>query len=359
MIHHFRAARPRAAPAEFSGKHLVAETVHISIAEATTLLTAAFQGAGAEAPVASSVARALVAAEAEGQVGHGFSRVADYAAQVRSGKIAAAAEVSVTRTAPAALFIDAKCGFAYPALDAAFEAGVPLAREMGIALMAVGNSHHCGALSVQVTRIAEAGLIGLMVTNAPRAIAPWGARDPFFGTNPIAFATPREGGPPLVIDLSLSTVARGKVMAAKKAGTQIPLGWALDAQGAPTTDPEAALAGSMVPIGEAKGTALALMVEILAAALTGSAFSSEAGSFFDAEGPAPRVGQTLIAIDPGAQSDYAARITVLLDALQATEGARLPGQRRLAAMARAEAEGLHVPAAFIALARELAGVARA
>ena len=335
----------------------MADTVRISIPEARSLLTAAFRGIGVAEPVAASVARALVSAEAEGQVGHGFSRLADYAAQVQSGKINAAAEVRVSRRGPASLLLDARLGFAYPALDAAFEEGVPLAREMGIAVMAVSNSHHCGALSVQVERFAEEGLIAIMVANAPKAIAPWGASKPLFGTNPIAFATPVSNSPPLLIDLSLSKVARGKVMAAKKAGRDIPPNWALDEHGNPTTDAEAALKGTMVPIGEAKGTALALMVEILSAAFTGSALSSEAGSFFDADGNAPRVGQTLIAIDPGAQSDYPVRVGHLLEIISAMDGARLPGERRRAAIVRAETEGLDVPAAFIAQARELAGSA--
>lgn len=335
----------------------MAETIRITMPEATSLLTAAFRGVGVAEPVAASVARALVSAEAEGQVGHGFSRLGDYVAQVQSGKINAAAEVKVSRRAPASVHVDAGLGFAYPALDAAYDVGVPLAREMGMAVVAVGNSHHCGALSVQVERFARDGLIAIMVANAPKAIAPWGASKPLFGTNPIAFASPVAGAAPLVIDLSLSKVARGKVMAARKAGREIPPNWALDESGNPTTDAEAALKGTMVPIGEAKGTALALMVEILAAALTGSALSSEAGSFFDAEGPAPRVGQTILAIDPGVQADYAERVRQLLGMISAMDGARLPGERRSASVARATAEGLEVPAAFIMQARDLAGFA--
>ncbi|MEO0485783.1 MAG: Ldh family oxidoreductase [Pseudomonadota bacterium] len=316
-------------------------TVHMTLAAATALISEALETAGARAAVARSVARALVAAEAEGQVGHGFSRVADYAAQLQSGKVNAGAEVRVEARGAASLLIDAECGFAYPALDAAIEAGLPLADSAGVAVMAVGNSHHCGALSVQVDRIARAGFIAIMVANTPKAIAPWGAKDAVFGTNPIAFATPRVGDAPMVIDLSLSVVARGKVMNAARAGQPIPEGWALDAAGNATTDAQAALAGTMVPIGEAKGTALALMVELLAAAFTGSAFSSEATSFFAAEGAPPRVGQTLIALKPG--GDYAERAEALLASIADMPGARLPGARRLAALARAEAEGLLVP----------------
>lgn len=330
-------------------------TVNISLSDARELLTAAFANIGVPLAAASSVAAALVAAEAEGQVGHGFSRVADYAAQAQSGKINASVTPAVSKRGPASVFVDAECGFAFPALDAALEAGIPLAREMGIAVMAIGNSHHCGALSTTVERIADAGLIGIMVANTPKAIAPWGAKKPIFGTNPIAFATPRASGAPLVIDLSLSKVARGKVMAARKAGTSIPEGWALDADGQATTDPEAALTGTMVPIGEAKGTALALMVEIMATALTGSAPSAQAGSFFNADGPAPRVGQTLIAIDPGGQADYREKVAALLDGITELEGTRLPGARRRASLAAAEANGLNVPVVFIDQARNLAG----
>jgi len=191
-----------------------------------------------------------------------------------------------------------------------------------------GGPGEKGGFPAEVDRFAEAGLIAIMLANAPKAIAPWGAREAVFGTNPIAFATPVAGAAPLVIDLSLSRVARGKVMAAKKAGTEIPQDWALDRNGRPTTAPEDALNGTMLPIGQAKGTALALMVELLAASLSGSAFSHQAGSFFDPDGSPPRVGQTVICIDPGVQSDYAARVGGLLETISALEGARLPGERR-------------------------------
>jgi len=334
----------------------MAETVQISLDEARALIAAALTPAGVGAVAAASTAAALVAAEAEGQVGHGFSRLGDYAAQARSGKVNVAAEITTRHRAAASLLIDADCGFAFPALDAALTAGLPVARTQGIAIMAVTNSHHCGALSVQVDRIARAGLIGLMLANSPKAIAPWGAAQPVYGTNPIAFGVPRASADPLVIDLSLSNVARGKVMAAARAGQPIPEGWALDADGAPTTDAAAALEGTMVPIGGAKGTALALMVEVLTSVFTGAALSVEASSFFAADGPAPRVGQTLIAIKPGADTDFAGRLETLLGQIVGQEGARLPGERRLAALARAEAHGLAVPAPQIALARRLADI---
>ncbi len=330
------------------------ETTVISISHAKDLIHAALTAAGVPADVAASVSEALVAAEAEGQVGHGFSRLGDYVSQVRSGKVNVDAKITLRARGPASLLIDADQGFAFPALDVALAAGIPLAKETGIAVMAVANSHHCGALSVQVEKMAAAGLIGIMVANAPKAIAPWGGTKPLFGTNPIAFATPQANGAPLVIDLSLSRVARGKVMNAHKANEPIPLGWALDVFGKPTTDPEAALAGTMLPIGEAKGTALALMVEILAAAFTGSAFSHQAGSFFSADGPAPRVGQTLIALRPDAESDFLARVSELLATIEAMDGVRLPGARRRQVIQKAEVEGLSVRTPLITLARSLA-----
>lgn len=330
------------------------DKTRIAIADAKALIHAALAALGVSDAVCASVAAALVAAEAEGQSGHGFSRLGDYAAQVRSGKININAKITTTLRGSASLLIDADQGFAFPALDTALSAGLQVADTMGIAIMAIANSHHCGALSVQVEKIANAGMIGLMVANAPKAIAPWGAKVPFFGTNPIAFATPQAGGAPLVIDMSLSKVARGKVMNAHKTNQPIPLGWALDADGKPTTDAKAALDGTMLPIGEAKGTALALMVEILAAVFSGSGFSHQAGSFFTADGPAPRVGQTLIAIRPDTNSDYLARVSVLLDAIQELEGARLPGTRRREAMRSAETDGLLVPTHYLKIAHSLA-----
>lgn len=332
------------------------ETETLSIQAAEALIQAVLERSGASSVAALSTAKALVAAEAEGQVGHGFSRLADYVAQLRSGKIAGGAVPSCVGEGTAALVIDAGHGLAYPALDLAIARGTEAADRFGCATIAVARSHHCGALSVQVERIARAGQIGLMMANAPAAIAPWGSNVPVFGTNPIAFAAPRRDGPPLVIDLSLSKVARGKVMHARKSGQPIPLGWALDPEGSPTTDPEAALAGSMVPIGEAKGTALALMVEILAAVLPGASPSTSVTSFFTADGPPPNAGQFLMALKPADTLAFVDRLEPVLAGIAALEGARLPGTRRAAAIKRAESEGIAVPRHYLDLARQLGEV---
>ncbi len=221
---------------------------------------------------AKSVARALVMAEAEGLKGHGLSRVPVYAAQAKIGKVDGFATPAMTRPKPSMLAVDAAHGFAYPAMDARHCGASGLARAQGVAVAAIRRSHHCGAAGHPVERLAEAGLVALMFANTPGAIAPWGGSKAVFGTNPIAFACPHPGAAPIVVDLSLSKVARGNIMAAKQRGEAIPDGWALDQEGKPTTDPDAALRGTMLPLGDAKGTALALMVELLAAGLTGSQF---------------------------------------------------------------------------------------
>ncbi|WP_425093417.1 Ldh family oxidoreductase [Tropicimonas sp. S265A] len=333
------------------------DTETLSLNDARALVRDAFLRVGVPEAAAQSVASALVAAEAEGQVGHGFSRLEDYVAQVRSGKIIADAEVAISQPAPGLINVDAGYGFAFPALDAGIARGIEVARTQGTAAISIARSHHCGALSVSVEKIARAGLVGLMVANSPVAIAPWGAKTPLYGTNPIAFSAPRSSAPPLVIDLSLSRVARGKVLNAKKAGKPIPEGWALDADGQPTTDAQAALKGSMQPIGGPKGTALALMVEVLSTVMTGANFSADAGSFFTADGTRPGVGHFLTLYRPPQGIDaFAARLETLLEAIAAMDGARLPGSRRLEAIARAERDGLRVPVHYLRVARNLAGV---
>ncbi|HET6520489.1 MAG TPA: Ldh family oxidoreductase [Geminicoccaceae bacterium] len=323
--------------------------VSLRLDEARRLVEAVFLGADTSPDNAASVAAALVLAEADGQKGHGLSRVAAYADQARSGKVDGRAVPEVRRTRPGAIHVDARCGFAYPALDAGVAAAVAAAPEAGAVAVAIGNSHHFGVAGHPVERLARRGLVGLAFGNTPAAIPPWGGVRPLFGTNPIALACPRRDADPLVIDLSLSKVARGRVMLAAQRGEAIPEGWALDADGRPTTDPEAALAGAMLPMGDAKGAALVLMVEILAAALSGSHFGFEAGSFFTAEGPPPRVGQLLLALDPaafGGGGTFLGRIEALAAAVLAQPGTRLPGRRRFELRHRAERDGLLVPEAL-------------
>ncbi len=316
----------------------------LTLDEARALVARTLQRSRTSAANAAAVARALVAAEADGLKGHGLSRVPTYAAQAKVGKVDGFATPVVSTPRPALVLLDAAAGFAYPALDAARVPLIEATRREGIAAAAIRRSHHCGAAGHTVEALAGEGLVALFFANTPAAIAPWGGKRGLYGTDPIAFACPLPGEAPLVVDLSLSKVARGNILAAKQKGEPIPEGWALNAAGAPTTDPNEALAGTMVPIGEAKGTVLALMVELLAAGLTGANYASEASSFLDAEGPPPGTGQLIIAFDPMAigGKETVARFATLAAMIEGEPGARLPGRRRLTKRAAAEANGIVV-----------------
>ena len=292
---------------------------------------------------ARSVARALVGAEADGLKGHGLSRVPMYAAQAKVRKVDGLALPLVTRPRPGLIAVDAGYGFAFPALEAAEAALRDAVKTQGVAAAGIKRSSHAGAASQPVERLAQQGLVALMLVNTPAAMAPWGGSKAVFGTNPIAFACPLPGRAPLVIDLSLSKVARGNVMAAKQRGERLPPGWALDEKGQPTSDPDAALRGTMLPMGDAKGIALALMVELLAAGLVGANYAAEASSYLDAKGAPSGTGQLLIAFDPSGFGNHAlGRFGVLAVAIESQQGARLPGERRLALRAKAKAEGLTI-----------------
>ena len=331
-------------------------TTKIAAVELETLIAAALAASKTSEANARSVARALAQAEIDGQKGHGLSRVPIYAAQARAGKVDGHATPEPRQTRPGALMVDVRNGFVFPALDIAIARLPEMARSVGIAAAGFVRSHHFGVVGRHVERLAEAGLIALAFGNTPKAMAPWGGRQPVFGTNPLAFAAPQRGRAPIVVDLALSQVARGKILTAAQKGEPIPAGWAVDEQGAPTTDAKVALKGALQPIGGAKGAALALMVEVLAVALTGANFAFEASSFFDAEGPPPAVGQLLIAIDPDAfagREAFADRIAVLAGTIE-TASARLPGSRRLAMREEAQREGVTVDAGLLAEVRALA-----
>ncbi len=335
-------------------------TIRLSLQELRALAETALIASRTAPSNAREVALALVAADADGLSSHGVSRVPAYADQALAGKVDGEAVPEVTQPAPSVVRVDARRGFAYPAITAGLARGSAVAAATGLAAVGIARSHHFGAAGYHAERAAQNGLVALIFGNTPAAIAPWGGSRPLFGTNPIACAFPRRDHPPLVIDLSLSKVARGKVMIASQRGQPIPEGWALDADGRPTTDPQAALAGTMLPMGDAKGAALVLMVELLAAALTGSNYGYEASSFFDAKGPPPEVGQLLLLLDPRAfgAGQFAPRVEVLLSQILAQPGARLPGERRLAARALAQREGIELTDALHADLQQRARRAR-
>ncbi len=317
---------------------------------------AALTRAGASRAMADATAHALVGAEMAGLGGHGLSRVQLYAQHLKEGRANGTAEPRIVHEKGAACLIDAQGGLAYLAMELATREASRRAREFGVAFCGVTHSHHCGAMDHHLAPLAAAGLIGIGFTNSPAAINAWGGKKPLFGTNPVAAVFPRKNAAPLVIDLSLTEVARGKIMVAAKEGKAIPPGWALDAEGKPTTDAKAALTGSMAAIGGVKGVLLALMVELLCCALTGAQFGFENDSFFEPGRPAS-IGHALLAIDPGALAGSAAyeeRIETLIAAMLADDTVRLPGERRLKLAAKAGAEGIAVADALMLQLRELA-----
>lgn len=332
----------------------------LSIADLTELAARALKRAGASKTMATATAQALVVAEAEGLSGHGLSRVALYAQHLREGRADGRAKPKIVRKTGACCLIDAGGGLAFPAAALAVKEVIKRAQRYGIAFAGVTNSHHFGAAAYHLAPIAAAGMAGIALTNSPAAINAWGGKKAFFGTNPIAAIFPRRNAAPVVVDLSLTEVTRGKIMLMAKEGKEIPLGWAVDRDGNPTTSAQAALTGSLTAIGGVKGTALALMVEALCVALTGAALSHENDSYFE-PGNKPRIGHAIIAINPqslaGADA-YFTRIEDMVSQMLVDEGVRLPGARRQLATVRAQAEGITIADGLHQELRKLAGRSR-
>jgi (2R)-3-sulfolactate dehydrogenase (NADP+) len=331
--------------------------VKVPLDELRRLVAGALARAGANAAMAESTAQALVLAEAQAMPSHGLSRVAQYAAQLRNGRVVGSAVPAVVRRVGGALVVDAGEGLAFPACDLAVREAIAAARTQGVVFVGVVRSHHAGVMVDHLRPLAAAGLVGLGFANSPAAMPAAGGRHPIFGTNPIAAVFPRRAADPLLIDLSLSEAARGKVMVAAREGRPIPAGWALDAQGNPTTDAQAALAGSMLPIGAVsspKGAMLALVVELLVTAVIGARFGFEASSFFVDEGNRPGIGQAFVALDPAALAGsdaYLDRLEVLVAQMQQDPDVRLPGARREALRRSALRDGVDVPDAVLAQLR--------
>lgn len=322
-----------------------------SLADLTAHTAACLERAGANAAMALSTARMLVAAEAQGLASHGLSRAPQYAAHLRNGRVNPEARPKVIHERGGACLIDAEEGLAFPACDLAIAEAIERARINGVAFAGVTRSHHFGVAALHLEAVAAAGMVGLAMGNSPAAMPAWGGKRALFGTNPIAAIFPRRDGTPITVDLSLSEVARGKLMVAARDGKPIPEGWALDKDGNPTTDPKAGMAGMMCPAGGVKGAMLAMVVELLACSLTGAAFGFEADSFFEAEGNRPRIGQAFLVVDPGALAGtdvYLERVETLVAAMCQDDSVRIPGDRRRALAAASGENGIEVPASVIA-----------
>ena len=318
--------------------------ITLTLAQVEQLAQSALEGAGASPVNAASVARSTLRAERDGIRSHGLMYVPIYAEHVVCGKVDGIAVPEVTRTRPGAICVDAKSGFAHPAIDAGWSELIGATRANGVAAMTIKNSYNCGVLGHHAERLAEDGLIGLCFTHAPASIAPIGGKKPVIGTNPLSIAVPDgNGGATLVIDQSASAIAKSEIMLRSRKGEDIEPGWALDENGNPTTDANAALKGSMVPSGGYKGFGAGLLVEILAACMSGANLSKDASPFAGTKGGPPGTGQCFVAFDPGAFSEnFAERLQGLASAITDQDGARLPGARRIANRQKLEEIGIAV-----------------
>lgn len=322
------------------------------------LACAALEKAGAHSKMADAAARHLVQAESQGLPTHGMSRVPFYCSMLRNGRADGAAHPALVAERAGTCLIDNRDGLPYVSVEWAVGELIQRARRNAIAFAGIRNSSHVGVMGIHLLPVAQAGLVGLAFTNSPAAIPAWGGKKAIFGTNPVAAIFPRAGKDPIVVDLALTTVVRGRIMMAMRKGERIPEGWALDRHGRPTTDPKEAIEhGSLFPIGGVKGAMLALTFELLCAALTGAAIGPEADSFFAEQGNRPRIGQAFLAIDPAAlagMETFTERVERLVAAMLADPEVRLPGERRFAAEKAARKSGIEVPDDLLAQIEKLA-----
>jgi len=292
---------------------------------------AALEHHGAAPWIAASVAHAVRKAESVGNKICGLYYLESYCQQLASGRVKGDVEPVVSHPRPGAVVVDAKFGFAQPAFQRALPEAVTAARTCGVASLAVGHAHTCTSLGYFTEQIAMQGLIGLGLTNASPIVAPPGGKTRVIGTNPIAFSVPDgQGGIAMQFDQSTTTVALGKITMAKAAGQSIPEGWAVDAEGNPTTDPEAALKGSLISMGGYKGWGFGLMAELLTAGLTGGVVSRDVKPLKAPEGAPHDLGQYYLLMDPDISGVFFDRLAQVAEGVAMDEGARMPGQGKQA-----------------------------
>ncbi len=326
----------------------MSDLVTLSLDEVHQLSVDALTGQGVSQDQAGAVADIVTAAERDDCKSHGLFRIPGYAASAISGKVTGDAVPEVDDLSPAVIRVDAMNGYAPLALARGCEPLIERARSQGIAAMTVNNNYHFAALWPEVERLCDAGLVGFAFVSAKAFVAPPGGIQALYGTNPMAFGWPRQNGEHMIFDQASSASARGEIMIHQRDGKEIPDGWAIDAEGNPTNDPAAGLAGAQLPFGGYKGGAIALMIELLAGALIGDVFSFEASVQDNADGGPSRGGELLIAIDParfnaGAGADASmAHAETLFSELAKQEGTRLPSARRYAARQRTVTEGIQI-----------------
>ncbi len=316
--------------------------MQLSIEQLTGLCRMAALGAGANEEMAASLAEAAVAAEAQGSTAVGLSHFVDYLKALEAGRIDGKAEPVVTRPALAVYLSDARRGAAHTGFDRVLDDLAKAAKLFGVAIFAQKNSYTCGALGWFTRRLAERGLVALAATNGPALMAGAGSTKPVYCTNPLSFAAPLANSPPLVIDQASSATAFVKIRHAAEAGEEIPEGWALDGNGRPTTDPAAAMKGALLAFGGNRGANIALMVEVLAAGVTGANWSLDAPSFMQGA-QNPGTGLFVIAIEPKLlDPDFEQRTGKQTERLRRRYGVHVPGRTGAEAAELAAASGVTV-----------------
>jgi (2R)-3-sulfolactate dehydrogenase (NADP+) len=305
----------------------------------------ALRRCGASKLQADPTAESVRDAEADGIRNVGLGYLPIYLGHLRHGKVIGDAVPTIISQEGAVIQVDAANGFCHPAFLHALDPFVGLTNRMGIAVMSLQRSYSAGVVGWFNNHLARRGLVSLAFANAPTSVAPFGGKSPFFGTNPIGFGAPRANGEPIIVDMATSATAKVNIKKAAAEGREIPLGWAIDPEGNPTTDPKLGLKGGLAPLGGAKGFGLGLMVDILAAGLTGGNWAHEAPAFGVNIGGPPNVGQIFIAMAPDklGGGSFLTRIEGMISDLLAIEGVRLPGSQRAAARASAERQGVEVP----------------
>ena len=331
--------------------------VHVPFAELAELLRTILVRHGVGEENARVIADNCAACERDGTLSHGVFRIPGYLASLRSGWLDGNARAEVERVGPSFLRVDARNGFAQTALHTATPAIESMVADSGLALVAMRGSHHFSALWPDVEPFAERGLVALTMIGGLRCVAMPGGRDPVFGTNPIAFATPVAGSRPLVMDFATSTMSNGDLRLAALAGVDVPPGTGIGRDGAPTARPSEILdGGALLPFGGHKGAGIMLMVEVLAAALTAGLFSHEVDFSTHPGAETPSTGQMLLVIDPtrGGNTAFAMRVMQLVDVVRASGEVRLPSDRRYLVRALAEEHGIPITLDRMAELRSLA-----
>lgn len=323
------------------------------------LTARALKNAGARSGMAAAAARVLVKTESLGVPSHGIARVPFYCSMLRAGRADGSAVPRPLRRHEAVYLLDNADALVFESCEMAVKEAIVRAEKYGVGVGAIANGGHAGALGVYLAPVAERGLAGIAMCNGPAAIPPWGGKRALYSTSPIAVCFPRAHAEPVAMDLSLTTVARGRVMLAAQKGESIPEGWALDREGRPTTDPHEVLTGggTLFPIGGMKGSMLALMVEALCACLTGSSIGPEIDSYFSEQGTKPRSGHLFIVLSPEAfagRDAFQDRLEKIVTLMLAENGVRLPGARRHAARATVLRDGVALPARLYEKLQELA-----